>query len=1448
MPGNPKIDSLSDSLERLSTIALETQGKIESLQTMMSALLTEGNATQHWSVISNMDTQVTQLQEHLNTVLDLQTRLSNQMGGINTAGGVGTAGYGPQNWDTVLSTERQVTREAETQQDLYRQIASEANAAANARMESLGFSPTGQSYTSGVLAYGPNQTGNGVASSGAAPTQAEIDAAMRAAEEESTVQVSAAEKRAAAQAAAAAEEQRILGIMQEQVATVDKYAALRKQAASAGYSNADITNIKQIGPSGVERVTYSQKAGTEDITGTINTANRQLDLFVTKTGQAIPAISRQFQTFGTAIARDFLELSKWTIAISLIYGPMREIQTLTTQLITNQTNLATSMIALVGTSTSVGDVFNIVATAANSMGEDVGATIDVFTQAYRASGSVTNQYDRLQTATKLMSDAMTLSKISGMAYNTAIDTLTASLRQEGMSLDEGTTLLDKWVAVGKVANVDLITLTSGFASLGDAAETAGMTTDELNGLLGTISETLGMTGTTAAWTARSFVSGFSNTKTEKALQAIGVSAYDTTGELRNLTDVMKEVADLQASGAISQDQLSAITLAWGGGTRRQAAVASVLANQSRMNEITAASANANGDAAGALATKLDTVQTALTRLTNSLQELAQTMGTKGGLLDTFTFILNIATKLVDVFNALSNAAGKAAPILTTLLLAYAVTRTTAGAGIGSGVGSFMTGLMSPNLSGVSSVRGMEDTALLEGVKMGGTQQPSSLATFMMGGGVGAGASWGGLASLLSAIPNFTQGNTQAGVGDIAGGVIGGALGGLVGGPMVALVGSQVGVAISEAFVKNVIQYKGEIGGAFAQAEANAKAQADIDAAKKGQTVAGSTAEQNFMAVQQQVLNYKNPSLGGFPAKLSNILTSWFDNQAQSFNNMLGRTDTTGSWTPEMVAIANGIPKDIYDQYVAAYNAMKVAEGNGTSPIGAFTQQQVALQNQMQATADKMQKDRQAQLLIQLGGGGATGLPGISTSQYTTSMGNIAGFNEQASRMFTAFGSEFEKNTVGINNMSDAYSAFLDILTQGSNEQLAPLTEMESEIGVVTSNLATNTLTMTINGESVTKTREEWEKFIADMKQLAGVTAASTLADIRYANLGQPSVVGGTTALSSTDFQKVQVESQTLRNQYEDYLRTTLGYTDNDIKTWESKLDNFVTLVDEAGKLIYQGGTGSQWFNNAESLLTSKGQITGRETVTNPSFQSIDLSSSMMNQILSGAATYSAKLSAAGYILKPEDVIAAFNDGTFAKIAHVDSTALALILQDLLNETKKQDQGMWNLPSGATFWVPITSLTAANKPQGGGLSSAGASTSTPTNTITSALDKLSADLSTYLMTPEELLGQQTAITNEKNSAIYNSIHGIPGVSVLSTDSSGSYPMGWKGTTAPLKEYFGNTAPPVVQSKINLDAQITTNLIVNGQILATVILPYIKQMLSQGFSSMITTYPGHNFGTP
>jgi len=461
-------------------------------------------------------------------------------------------------------------------------------------------------------------------------------------------------------------------------------------------------------------------------------------------------------------------------------------------MIKNEAALADVQISLANSQKTVNEVFEASFRIAQDTGEGLDGVIEAYNQAYRAVGAIQDATTRFTTANKLLYDSITLSKLSTLSQAEAIDILTAALKQSGLSLDSGVILLDKWVRTTKIANVDLATLATGFSVVGDAADAAGVTIDKLNAVIATVAETSGSAPKEVANMVRALIAGFQSDKARTELGKLGIAIQDVEGNARSFIDIMDQLYKLRVEGVINDTQFSKLTLALGGGTRRQALYATFIENYGKVADIEKQSFGASGDAADALSKKLDTVQTSITKVANAFQGLAQALGNEGGLLDIFKFLLNVGTFLITTFDKLTATLGKAGPLLYIALgaTAYLSKQTdlykknvTNAVGFGLGRASQFVGA---NYNQALSLATGTGEYLRTGAIAG---RP--------GATMGARAISGAGAGILPAIQALSEKDYLKAGADIAGGIIGSLA------TKGSFVGSIIGVAIVEAIVNGI---------------------------------------------------------------------------------------------------------------------------------------------------------------------------------------------------------------------------------------------------------------------------------------------------------------------------------------------------------------------------------------------------------------------------------------------------------------------------------------------------------------------------------------------------------------------------------------------------------------------------------------------------------------------
>jgi TP901 family phage tail tape measure protein len=1115
------------------------------------------------------------------------------------------------------------------------------------------------------------------------------------------------------------EEEKLLKSLRYRVETEIKYAHALEQAQRQGFSIANLKRAESRGTSGIERLQFERydEGGVQ----------RRFDTFVNQAGRATPGISNQFRSFGQGVIRDIGELTKWSIALAAVYGPMRKLQELTQVMIANEVKLAEATISVSSSFVDQNKIFDTAAESANKAGEAVSGVIDAFTLAYRAAGGTSNEVERFSTAVSLLNDSLTLSKLSSLDQASAIDTLAAALRQTNNGLGSGTELLDKWVRVTKVANVDLTTLATGFAVVGDAAEAAGIGVDQLNGLIAAIAETGISSGKETANIARAIVSGFQSENARKELENLGISVTTVTGELRPFLDVMQEIHNLRDKQIISDSQFSRLTLALGGGTRRQAAYSTFIENFDRVFAIAQESEKASGDAQAALERQLETVQTSLDRLGNAFQSLAQTMGTEGGFLSIIKGSVDGITALVSAFDGLISLLGKATPAMAAFVAASIILKSRGIPSIQTGLTGIGQGLQrDENLARLAQVSGYKGNIPAAGA---GNQ---FLQSNILGTNVASGAFQGLALSLIPALQNaFNKedrfGKTKA-TADIIGGVAGGVIGSLVAGS--PLIGAAVGTAISEAFVNSTIARKVDIFGFGKEAGLGTSftPSTDVDKAAAleaavenlyksiGQGNEGlgkvltsgaeSSAKSLVESINKAIEDRDKEALDSLVNQKGlagearrNLLTELgitpaLINEAYNAKNEAGQpTGKPIEFAPERFAYnrADESTRRKYDLALAQYNAVQPGADTETEFTRMVGQNRAAFAPILEGISKEIRDQiSQERLAGELKG-----------TQYTQQIKSVTGYDVKALQYYTAFGKEFEKLNKDVKTSSDLFKAFSDITVYGAQESVNELTNLTGEISTIINLLNDPALKgeKLLEFQGVQFTRQQLQQRLATNVDTAAKLATDTYQQAGLNRLSIPEVQGDLTKpLTSPEFQSViQLATQLQERFYKGFLDIPDQLYDGLKASW----DEWAQILKDSGDAFFQKveDIDPQFFQQAMQKLIEEGKLASQEA--NPyGIQQVDLPGSRASELQNMVNYFGGYLSQnfPKYEQNPEEIGVIFNDYVTGTL-HGDNLAIKLALEKLVDLNQKQLDGMYNIPEGATFWVPLQAAYYRNK--GGG---------------------------------------------------------------------------------------------------------------------------------------------------
>lgn len=1039
----------------------------------------------------------------------------------------------------------------------------------------------------------------------------------------------------------------------------------KARAIDPNFTRDTIRKVSIEGSSQIAKINYEYTTAE----GVFKRATFTVDKF----GKVLEDVPRRLQGFGTQIARNIRESIAWGAAIGLVYGTMNQLNRIVEVAIKNQAALADIEVTLANATQSTNEIFSAAADIASRTGESLDGVIEAYNLAYRATGGMADANQRFVTTNKLLTDALVLSKLSTLNQAEAIDILSAALKQTGMNLDEGSLLLDKWVRVTKVANVDLTTLATGFAVLGDAAEAAGLDADKLNAVIATISEVSPSSGKEVANTARALVAGFQSDQARKELNLLGVSIEDAQGKTRGFLEIVEELRNLQKAGIIDSSQFSKLTLALGGGSRRQAAFSSFITNFDKIATIEQESLNASGDAAAALETKLVTVETAVTRLGSSFQELAQAVGESGGVLDTFTDVVNILNLVTKALTGVTDAAGKAGPILAAALAGVAYLNLTSGAKatmynkLGN-LGQRFGNMIQPPTQG------------LEGAPGGGALWAGRFQKYTPGV-VGAGI------GIATGVKNIAEGNAAQGVGNLIGTAAGTAIGAWAGGPGGAFVGATLGSAIGEGIVNAAQSFKPQFSQIFSDIFAPQPGTGNVPALtpqqKQEQAVVDELQDKLGIGLQNK------SGLKGiddfFRVGLKNVLSA-------SLSLRYG-SDFKGITDAQVLLFQLEIDKALGKIAQSEYDAI-IDKIRKTKDAGAPTVKPLTPETEKALEDERKRREVELRGLLQ---GGEIGL-----APFRQGMERLGGFTAAVQQYQPIVGDKFS-------SPEELTSMFSNITARGSDENLFELNAVKQEINDAMASIEQ------LNAEiaSIPSGTEEYNNKLKERAALlVSVEDATTGLALRIRELNR----------------QIEAQVQLLQEARLDDYELGKGVTLSDVESRARQI-----FTDELTRQVSAGQITQEQMQaimetTQDSLLSIGKLVEVAENVPLSALQAAikefeeqekllkksaddkvgyqfldDITMEQFQSVINGPKykALASQIKAKGGTVTEDPMVTITQNGISSD--RKDWKIVQYLLQEILKTEQKQLDGMFNLPDGATFWIPFEAAKLMPGQDGGGMS-------------------------------------------------------------------------------------------------------------------------------------------------
>lgn len=249
----------------------------------------------------------------------------------------------------------------------------------------------------------------------------------------------------------------------------------------------------------------------------------------------------------------------------------------------------------------------------------------------------------------------------------ASDMVTDAMSALGMGVDESTKMVDQMAKTASSTNTSVAQLGEGILTIGATAKSIKGGTAELNTALGILANN-GIKGAEGGTHLRNVILSLQNPTDKAAAQmdALGVSVYDSNGNMRSLNDILGDL-NKSMDGMTSADKANIIATIFN--KTDLASVNALLANTgdtwgSLQNSIT----NSAGAAQQMADTQLDNLQGQITILKSALEGLAISFGEL--LMPAIKQIVGWVQKFVDWLNSMDEVTKKV--VVTVALLAAAI--------------------------------------------------------------------------------------------------------------------------------------------------------------------------------------------------------------------------------------------------------------------------------------------------------------------------------------------------------------------------------------------------------------------------------------------------------------------------------------------------------------------------------------------------------------------------------------------------------------------------------------------------------------------------------------------------------------------------------------------------------------------------------------------------------
>lgn len=269
---------------------------------------------------------------------------------------------------------------------------------------------------------------------------------------------------------------------------------------------------------------------------------------------------------------------------------------------------------------------------------------------------------------ELSKTALKMGKTVGLDLSTSVESLNDTLNAFGLNVNEFTRVADVLFTSSKLAATTVPQLTDAMRTAGPVAAAANVSLETTSAILDSLAES-GIKGGEAGMAFKQILVRLGSGPGKKALSDLGISAFDSSGKMRNMIDVLMDIQS--ATAGMTEEQKTSNLVAIAGQFAFSRLAALLNKNLDTTKEYEEALNGTGGALDKAFIIKMSSASERVKLFWTRIKNLAATLGMP--ILEPLSKLADALGELVEKFRLLINESESAKKITTVITFFVALT-------------------------------------------------------------------------------------------------------------------------------------------------------------------------------------------------------------------------------------------------------------------------------------------------------------------------------------------------------------------------------------------------------------------------------------------------------------------------------------------------------------------------------------------------------------------------------------------------------------------------------------------------------------------------------------------------------------------------------------------------------------------------------------------------------